>query len=211
MIQSVAKWFNEGGPFMWVILGVLAMAVAVLMERLIFYYIICREKGFYIVTNISSALENNNLLEAKRIVEKGNSPMMVLLRTAIIRYSENKPFNEIEESVEETAIQQIARLPQRLNYLSLFANIATLVGLLGTISGLQLSFSSLATVEAAKKAILLANGISQAMNTTAFGLVVAVPCMIFYTFLVNKQIRLTKDIDEAVVRLMNLLRKKQKQ
>lgn len=211
MIQNAAKWFNEGGPFMWVILGVLAMAVAVVIERLIFYYIICKEKGLSTIAQISKALESNNKLEANKIVEKGNSPMIILLRTAIVGHSENKPVNEIEENVEEVAIQQIARLPQRLNYLSLFANISTLVGLLGTISGLQLSFSSLATVEASKKAVLLATGISQAMNTTAFGLVVAVPCMIFYTFLVNKQTRLTKDIDEAVVRLMNLLRKKQKQ
>ena len=99
-------------------------------------------------------------------------------------------------------------MSQRLNYLSLFANIATLLGLLGTIAGLQVSFSSLVAVEAAKKATMLAQGISQAMNTTAFGLIVAVPCMILYTILFNKQQALTKDLDEAVVRLLNYMKKK---
>jgi biopolymer transport protein ExbB/TolQ len=99
-------------------------------------------------------------------------------------------------------------MTQRLNYLSLFANVATLLGLLGTIGGLQVSFSSLAAAEAAKKATMLAAGISQAMNTTAFGLIVAVPCMIMYTALSNKRDRLLKDLDEAVVRLTNYLKRR---
>jgi biopolymer transport protein ExbB/TolQ len=114
----------------------------------------------------------------------------------------------VQEGVEEAAIRELPKLSERLNYLALFANIATLLGLLGTIAGLQVSFSSLASVEAAKKATMLAKGISQAMNTTAFGLIVAVPCMIFYTMLNNKQQRLTKELDETVVKTVNLIKKK---
>ena len=146
--------------------------------------------------------------EAKKIVSAGNAPLQVLLRTAIDRYSSGFSTEEIQEGVEEAAIQQVPRLTQRLNYLALFANVATLLGLLGTITGLQLSFSSLATVEAAKKASLLASGISQAMITTAFGLIVAVPCMVLYTFLNNKHNQLVKDLDEAVVKFLNYLKKK---
>ena len=131
----------------------------------------------------------------------------MLFRTALERFNSGLPIDEIREGVEEAAIQQVPRLSQRLNYLSLFANIATLLGLLGTITGLQLSFSSLATVDAAKKAALLATGISQAMITTAFGLI-GCPCMVAYTFLVNKQNQLTKDLDEAVVKFANYLKKK---
>jgi biopolymer transport protein ExbB/TolQ len=211
MVQSVAGWFNAGGPFMWVILGVLAGACAVALERAVFYYLLCGENGLKRVAEVAQALNNNNTAEAKKIVAKGNSPLMVLLRTAIERYSADLPFSEIQEGVEETAIQQIHRFSQRLNYLSLFANIATLLGLLGTISGLQLSFSSLASVEAAKKAAMLASGISRAMNTTAFGLIVAVPCMVLYTFLSNKQVQLTKNLDEATVKMLNYLRKKRPQ
>ena len=211
MVQSIAGWFNSGGPFMWVILGVLAGACAVALERAIFYFLFCGENGLKRVALLAQALNNDNTEEAKKVVAKGNSPLMVLMRTAIDRYHAGLPFSEIQEGVEETAIQQIHRFPQRLNYLSLFANIATLLGLLGTISGLQLSFSSLASVEATKKAAMLASGISQAMITTAFGLIVAVPCMVLYTFLSNKQTKLTKDLDEATVKLLNYLRKKRPQ
>jgi biopolymer transport protein ExbB len=208
MVQKLAGWFNAGGPFMWVILGVLACAAAVMLERVLFYYLFCGADGVKLVSRLAQALGNDNTKEAQTIVGKGSSPLVVLLRTAVERYTAGLPFTEIQEGVEETAIQQVPRLPQRLNYLSLFANIATLLGLLGTISGLQLSFSSLAGVEAAKKAAMLATGISQAMLTTAFGLIVAVPCMVAYTFLSNKQAQLTKDLDEATVKLLNFLRKK---
>ena len=103
---------------------------------------------------------------------------------------------------------QLPRIGQRLNYISLCANIATLLGLLGTISGLQMSFGSIASVEAAKKATMLAQGISVAMNTTAFGLIVAVPCMIMYTVFSNMQQVRVKDIDQSIVRLMNYLKKR---
>jgi len=208
MLQNLARWFNDGGPFMWAILAVCAAACAVMIERLIFYYLFCGKRGLPLVSKLVKAISADNVTEARSIVAKGGSPLVVLLRKAVDMYSEGVPFVEIQESVEEAAIKEVPRLPQRLNYLSLCANIATLLGLLGTISGLQLSFSSLASVEAAKKATLLASGISQAMITTAFGLIVAVPCMGIYTFLSNKQARLTKDLDQATVRFLNFLRKK---
>lgn len=208
MVQSLAGWFNAGGPFMWVILGVLASACAVALERAVFYYVFCGGNGLGYVARLVEALNGDRVDEAKKIVARGSSPLVVLLRAAVEMYGAGLPFNEIQENVEETAIQQIPRLPQRLNYLSLFANIATLLGLLGTISGLQLSFSSLASVEAAKKAAMLASGISQAMITTSFGLIVAVPCMVLYTFLSNRQAKLTKNLDEATVKFLNYLRKK---
>ncbi|NLW31826.1 MAG: MotA/TolQ/ExbB proton channel family protein [Fibrobacter sp.] len=207
MINTVAVWFNAGGPFMWVITVVLALACAVTFERLIFYYIICRKKGPVIVSAIAGALNEKKKDQALLYVNKGKSPLVVLIRTALERFNSGMSIEEIQEGVEETAIKQIPRYIQRLNYLSLFANIATLLGLLGTISGLMISFSSLAAVEASRKAMMLADGISQAMITTAFGLIVAVPCMVLYTFLFNKQNRLIKDLDESVVRFVNYLKK----
>jgi len=208
MIQSISAWFNAGGPFMWVILGVSAFACAVALERLVFYYVLCGKNGLRLTGQIVAVLAAGKNDEAKKMVSKGTTPLIVLIRTATLRFIDGAPFADIQEGVEEAAIQQIPRLAERLNYLSLFANVATLLGLLGTISGLQLSFSSLASVEAAKKAAMLADGISQAMITTAFGLIVAVPCMILYTFLSNRQAAITKDIDEAVVKFLNVLKKK---
>jgi biopolymer transport protein ExbB/TolQ len=208
MLKSLSAWFNAGGPFMWIILGVCALACAVTFERMIFYYLFCRQNGLKQIVRLSQALTNEKPEEAKLIVNRDNAPLTILLRTAVEHYLSGHPYADIQEGVEEAAIQQIPRLPQRLNYLSLFANIATLLGLLGTISGLQISFASLASMEASNKATMLASGISQAMITTWFGLVVAIPCMAMYTFLSNKQARITKDLDEATVKFLNFLRKK---
>jgi len=208
LIDIVATRFNEGGVFMWVILGVLAVATAIVIERLIFYFFICRTNGVRMVSLVARELNTGNTKKAKEIVCCSKAPVNVLMHNALERYDEGLSFADIQEGVDETAIKELPRMGERLNYLSLFANVATLLGLLGTIAGLQVSFSSLATVEASKKAALLASGISQAMNTTAFGLIVAVPCMVFYTLLNNKKQQLLKDLDESVVRLMNYLKKK---
>lgn len=207
MIDSLATWFEGGGMYMWVILAILAVAVAVVIERMIFYYVICAGNGRRMVADIAKALNENRVNDAKSFVSS-KAPLQSLLHIAVDRYSENMPIDEIQEGVEELSISQVPRFTKRLNYLALFANIATLVGLLGTISGLQLSFSSLVSVEASKKAAMLAKGISEFMTCTAFGLIVAVFCMVCYTVLSNKQSQLIKDLDESVVKCMNYLKKK---
>jgi biopolymer transport protein ExbB len=207
-ITGLAQAFNAGGPFMWVILVVFAVACTVTVERLIFYFIICRPNGVRLVAETAKALNADDVEKAKKIVCCRRAPMNVLLQTAVERFSAGMSFDDIQEGIDETAIKEMPRMTQRLNYLSLFANIGTLLGLLGTIVGLQSMFASLAAVEAEKKAAMLASGIAQAMNATAFGLIVAVPCMVMYTTLYNKQQQITKDLDEAVVRLLNYLKKK---
>lgn len=208
MLETVAVKFNEGGIFMWVILVVFGIACAIVIERFVFYFIICRSNGTRLVAEIAKALNQNNVAEAKKIVCCHKAPVDVLLRTAVERYDSGMKVEDIQEGVEEAAIKELPKMSQRLNYLSLFANVSTLLGLLGTIAGLQVSFTSLAAVEAAKKATMLAKGISQAMNTTAFGLIVAIPCMVMYTILSNLKDRYVKDIDESVVKLMNYMKKK---
>jgi biopolymer transport protein ExbB/TolQ len=203
----MSSWFNGGGVFMWAILAVLAFAVAVVIERSIFYYIVCRKQGMKMIPAITTALTAGKGADATAAV-KGRAPVAIMFRTALERFAGGMTADEIQEGVEEAAIRQMPRLADRLNYLVLFANIATLTGLLGTITGLQKAFSSLGAVEAAKKAAMLASGISELMVCTAFGLMVAIPCMMAYTFLHNKQARITKDLDESVVKLMNFFKKR---
>ena len=208
LIESLAKQFNEGGLFMWPILFVLASACAIVIERVIYYYMVCRVDGGKLIADIAKALNANNMEAAEKISAKKRIPVYALIKTALERYKAGMSLEDIQDGVDETAIKELPKLSNRLNYLSLFANVATLLGLLGTIQGLQISFTSVASIEAAKKATMLAQGISVAMNTTAFGLIVAIPCMIVYTILSNKQKALTKDLDEVVVRLVNYLKKK---
>jgi biopolymer transport protein ExbB len=208
MVHSLANAFNAGGPFMWVILMVFAVACTVVVDRLIFYFIICQPNGVRLVAEVAKALNAGDIEKAKKAVSQRRAPMNMLMQTAIERFGSAMTFDDIQKGVDQAAIREMPRMTQRLNYLSLFANIGTLLGLLGTIFGLQEMFSSLAAVEAEKKAAMLASGIAQAMNATAFGLIVAVPCMVMYTMLYNKQQQITKDLDESIVGLLDYLEKK---
>ena len=208
MIQILATQFNSGGPFMWVILAAFGFGFAVVLERLLYYFVFCSGNSAIIVNKIGNSLKKDQCDEAKKIVGKRKTPLFNLLRTAIEHYTRGAPIKIIQEKVEEAAIKEVPKISNRLNYLSLIANIATLLGLLGTIIGLQVSFSSLASVDVTKKAAMLAAGISQAMNTTAFGLMVAVPCMFFYTALHNKENSLIQDVDESIVRVINYMKEK---
>jgi biopolymer transport protein ExbB/TolQ len=208
MVKALAQQFNTGGAFMWVILAVLAFALAVMIERYIYFFFYCSTNTSRMVGKLIDAIDNNNLSVAQTIVSKRKTPFHVLMKTAFERYIGGAKTERIMEGVERVSIQELPKISKRVNYLSLLANIATLLGLLGTITGLQTSFGSLATADATQKATLLANGISEAMNTTAFGLIVAVPCMIMYTILSNKQQALLKDIDNGVALFLDTVKER---
>jgi biopolymer transport protein ExbB/TolQ len=207
MWEQIARFFVQGGSFMWVILAVLAAGVAVMVERGWFYFHTCKLKGSQLLAELASSINSNDTKAAKAAIE-GKSPLQAILVSIVNRYEAGLSFMDIKKGAEETAIREIPRYSAHLNYLSLFANIATLLGLMGTIFGLITSFSSLAAAEAAQKAQLLAIGISVAMNTTAFGLIAAVPCMVAHTYLSNKQAALLIDLDETVVKALNFIESK---
>ena len=126
MIETLARWYSDGGPFMGVILGVMALAVAVSLERLIFYYLICKRKGTVLVSELARSLNDNKIEQARNLLSRGKDPKTMLLKTALERFDAGMSIEEIQEGLEEEAIKQVPRLSQRLNYLTLFANIATL-------------------------------------------------------------------------------------
>jgi len=205
MLTTLARFLTEGGTFMWLILGVLAFAAAVILERLWFYHVTCRRPTADPVGESLAALDAGEPEKALAELETQPSPLNRLLTVAIDRYRIGFSSGEIRQAVEEAAVTQVPRLGRRIGYLAMAANVATLAGLLGTIFGLQRSFSSLALVEGAEKASLLASGISQAMNTTAFGLIVAIPCMIAHARFSSTQSRLTEELDAGTLRFLNQL------
>jgi biopolymer transport protein ExbB/TolQ len=207
-IEPLANWFRSGGPIMWVLLLILACAAAVMIERAIFLFFMCPRDTSGLVDKLKGALSDGRADEAAKVLAGKTTPTHALLGIAVESFNAGDTAAEIQEDVEEAAISQIHRFSVRLNYLALFANVATLVGLLGTITGLMTSFSALANVDPAQKAAMLAAGISEAMITTAFGLMIAVPCMVAYTVCANRQSVLVKDLDESTVRLLNFMKKK---
>ena len=205
IIHEMTKLFKEGGPFLWVILAVFAFAVAVVIERVIFY-LYCFSDARISAAKVAGELDRKEFAKARSVVRR-RTPANELLKIVIDGFEKDAKVADIQEAVEMGAIAQVPRLTQRLSYIALLANMSTLLGLLGTILGLQISFGSMGNVDASQKAAMLSQGIAEAMNCTAFGLLVAIGCMAMNTILSNRSQSLTRQLDEGVVRLLAHIRK----
>ncbi len=203
MFTTVARFFQAGGPMMWVILTVAAFALAVIVERLTFYLRTAADQADQLGATTTRQINDNEIPAALVALGETGGPARRLMRRATESAWEGLAAADIRQSVEELAMREMPRYGRRLNYLAMLANVATLAGLLGTIFGLQQSFGSLAIAEAADKSSVLAAGISQAMNTTAFGLMVAMPCLAVHARLTSLAEHRTEDCDAAVVKLLN--------
>ena len=205
-MDRLLQFFAQGGPFMFVIGAVLFAAIAVIVERIYFYQVVCRVDANDLVDTTLQSIDRGQARKALGTLQEGRSPLHALATTAVAGHLDGFTSSRIEEEVEEVSIQEVARLHRRVDYLSMLANVATLAGLLGTIFGLKESFLSLSAADPSTKATLLAAGISQAMNTTAMGLIVAIPCMVAHAKLVARRNQLLTDLDTSVLRLLGRLR-----
>jgi len=205
MFENIARFFQEGGVWMYMLAGVSAIAIAVTLERLIYYYIHCRVNAKALLTQVTKLVRNGEVEKSRKICASMKNPLAVILESALWHFLQNESDQEIQNAVDEVGLRELPKIQKRTHYLSLFANISTLMGLLGTIFGLQTAFKALATADPSQKAAVLAKGISMAMNTTAMGLAVAIPCMIVFSILGAKANTIIEEIDESAVRLLNFL------
>lgn len=203
-------WSTEGAMFMYSIALFGALALAVSVER--FYYIIVRSNvnADKFMGEIRKLVAGGNMDRAIELCEKGKNkalPFVVLRGLKRANESEALDFRAIQNAVDEGTLEVIPKLKERTNYLSMLANVATLTGLMGTIYGLILSFQAVGsdTVSEADKSKLLAQGISAAMNTTIFGLLIAIPSLIVYTYISNRTSKIIDELDEHLVKLINLI------
>ncbi len=204
-MEQIGRFFQEGGVWMYPLVVVSVFALTVMMERIIYYYIHCRINAKALLTQITRHVRNGDVEKARQICARTKSPLSVILESALWHYQQQEPDQEIQNAVDEVALRELPRIQRRTHYLSLFANIATLLGLLGTIFGLQDAFGALTAADPSQKASVLARGIAIAMNTTALGLLVAIPCMIAFSILGAKANTIIEEIDESSVRLLNFL------
>lgn len=204
-MEQIARFFQEGGVWMYPLVVVSAFALAVSMERFFYYYIHCRINAKALLTQITRHVRNGDVERARQICAKTKTPLSVILESALWHYQQQEPDQEIQNAIDEVALRELPRIQRRTHYISLFANIATLLGLLGTIFGLQDAFGALTAADPSQKASVLAKGIAMAMNTTALGLLVAIPCMIVFSIFGAKANTIIEEIDESSVRLLNFL------
>ena len=196
--------FTSGGPFMFVILAVSIVALAVFLERAAFLYFRMNMNMDKALKKVLVPLEKENFRGAIEECSKiHRHPLGGILKAGLLKA--DRKDQEIERAMEEKIISEIPRVKARINLLTLFANIATLLGLLGTILGLITAFQSVSSADEALKQEVLARGISMAMLTTAGGLVVAIPCLGGYYLLNNRGEYLVDKIEEKALGLANAL------
>lgn len=195
---------NSGGPFMYVILAVSITALALFCERVAFLYFRLNLNANAAYGKISTLLEQMNYRAAiDECIQIESHPLGRILKSGLIKA--DKRDKEIEMIMEEGIMRETTVVKARINYLTLFANISTLLGLLGTILGLIAAFKGVGNANAAMKQEVLAKGISVAMNTTAFGLIVAIPCLIGFYILNNRGEFIISQFEEKSLALYNLL------
>ena len=144
-----------------------------------------------------------NIQGADKVCSGNPTPVTRIIQAGLTKF--NRPDNEVQAAMDEQALHEIPKLEARTGYLAMLGNVATLVGLLGTILGLIHSFAGVAGVDPSMKATLLAKGISEAMNCTAFGLVCAVPALLWFAVLNGWTQHTLDDINEVSVQVVNLV------
>jgi biopolymer transport protein ExbB len=149
------------------------------------------------LTKIRAALRNKNVKEAVKICETFKGPIASILKTGLMKYGD--PKEEIEKTMENAAMHEIARLERGLPVLSTISNLAPILGFLGTVTGMIQSFEALSQLNDPG---LVAKGISQALITTAGGLIVSVPMLLAYSYFTTRVNTFIREIESASAVLM---------
>ncbi|HEX7035143.1 MAG TPA: MotA/TolQ/ExbB proton channel family protein [Pseudomonadales bacterium] len=204
MYQTVVSFFQEGGPFMYPIAVVLAVGVAIAIERWLYLANQTRinRRDF---ERILPLLKQRKQRELVALVQKSRSAMCRIVADGLNRRASSRRRDDIEYAMEEGLLEVLPAIERRTPYLATFANIATLLGLLGTIIGLIAAFTAVANADPAEKATLLSQSISIAMNTTAFGLIAAIPLLLIHSVLQSKTSAIVESLEIAVVKFLNLM------
>lgn len=205
MIGKMITIFNDGGFFMYPIALLLILGFIIIVERTYAILFVYKADGAKLMQRIQRLVLDNNIDEAVKLCNsKKHAAIYQVFKAAMV--SSDRPIEEIQDHIEVANMAVIPKLQERMPYLSTIANVATLLGLLGTIIGLIQTFEAVGAVEGSQKQLLLSAGISTAMNTTAFGLIVAIPCSLTYGFLLNKINTIIDEIEHYSGRLLILLR-----
>lgn len=204
-METIIRFFQEGGAFMYPIAVVLALGLAIAIERYIFLTRakVSNRKAF---DELLPYIQKQNFLSIMKMVNADSAAVTRIIAAGAARVkSDEINRDEISIAMEEGVMEATPRLERRTPYLATLANIATLLGLLGTIIGLIEAFSAVANADPSEKAALLSSSISVAMNTTAFGLIAAIPLLLCHALLQTKTTEIVDSLEMAGVKFLNLI------
>ncbi len=201
---TIVSFFQDGGLFMYPIVLVFAIGTAIAIERWIFLSV-SGTRNRMVWNKLAPMLKAGNYKQAHGVVSSSKTAVGQILAYGLNRVRHARRRDDIEKAMEESLMEVVPRLEKRTHYLATFANIATLLGLLGTIIGLIAAFTAVANADPAEKASLLSSSISIAMNTTAFGLMAAIPLLLVHSMLQSKTAAIVESLEIAVVKFLNLM------
>jgi biopolymer transport protein ExbB len=209
VFYSIVGFFASGGLFMYPILLVFAIGVAIAVERYVTLTMVTN-KNQAVWEKVQPLLSNGEFDQAREMTSKDESTISQVLNMGLSLQGAVRRREDIEIAMEESMMEIVPRLEKRTPYVALASSIATLLGLLGTIMGLIQAFTAVANANPAEKADLLSASISVAMNTTAFGLMVAIPLLITHAILTSKTGDIVDSLEMASVKALNVFSRRAK-
>ncbi len=203
-MSKIWQGFREGGFAMWIILLWSVISVGFVVERAIYLYGSSINKDVFLAT-MQKCILAGDVAKAVKMCSAANAPLARIVQAGLVKV--NRPDEEVQAAMDESALREIPKIAKRTGYLALLANLSMLTGLLGTVYGLIVAFGAVSgeSVDPSQKARILAEGISEAMHCTLFGLGVAIFSLLGFAILNGKTQGLEDDINESSVQVLNLI------
>ena len=204
LFGSIAKTFDAGGPGMYPIAVALVFALTIIADRVwVLYGKAAIDKDAF-MRGLKKLVYAGELDKAiSYVASQKKTPLTQVIKSGLIAVPKGE--EDVQAALDEATLREAPTIERRTGYLAMIGNVATLLGLLGTIIGLIKSFGAVSAANPADKATILSAGISEAMNCTAFGLGVAIPALIAYSVLQGRTQLMMDDINESAVGLLNLI------
>lgn len=200
----IVKAFIDGGPTMYFIALVGILTVFIIIERFVSLQKLIVDKEDF-MQKILDMVMRGDLRGAISFCDSRPAPLTNTLKAGLLQVANKRPDEEVQVAMDGASLKEQPRLEGWTPFLAVLGNVATLVGLLGTIMGLIKSFSGVAAEDPAKKAEILSQGISAALNCTAFGLLIAIPAIVFFGYFQLRTGRATTELTEGSMNLMNVV------
>jgi biopolymer transport protein ExbB/TolQ len=201
--SAAATFFKDGGAFMYPILGIGVVIAAIVVERTIVLIRASAGNSRRLTDDLVRAAARGDLVTARNIATSSTAPVARVAQAMLMVGAADEA--ALQSAADDAATLVLPSLSRRLANLSVLANSATLLGLLGTIFGLMTAFSGVGAADPSQRSAFLAAGISQALNTTAFGLIIAVPTLVFQGLLVGRVEGIVARVEETSILLSQAL------
>jgi biopolymer transport protein ExbB len=202
-MDNFAQFYKDGGNFMHAITLCAFIGTGVMLERFIFLFFRFNINGSQFFSQIQKLVMANNIDRAIKLSNAADKAALARVVKAGLARA-NKSEQDISAAIEEATLEVTLLVNKRVAVIAGVANLATLVGLLGTIFGMLSAFDAVANAPADQRSTALAKGIGIAMNTTGFGLMTAIPLLASHIFIASLAKKITDEVDLYVVKFENL-------